>query len=409
MCFLLLAKTAGVFKDMTIAHAYGTGPAVDAYALGLALSQTPVTCVAMVAYMVLIPLLVAQRHGDVAAKHQAQRLVWITLAASLPLALLVYGIMAIGLGGQTGDPAFAAALRAQAAGMALSVPPGCLAGLLAARMMAARDHGNSLLEALPALTTIAAIMAFDGQIASSPLLGWSLCAGICVYAAALMMRQDAHALSPRGIKALKTRAELRPLGFILAAQLIFVMGGDILDQSAAFLLGEGQAILAYANRMTLLLCALAGTAIGRAMLPVLAETAQKDAAAASTLVRRWSWGFALGGALVAGLGVLYADEIVALMYQRGAFLAADAAAVAQLFALGLLILPFYVPAMLMSQMLVIRQRYGVFFGANFAATLAKLALIALLLDDYGLMAIVAASVLRQILVLALMIVARPAS
>ena len=400
--FLLAAKVIGAAKEMVIAHAFGAGPVIDAYALAFALSQMPVTFTAMVANMVLIPLCVAARQGDGDAAAQGRRIMRSAMGLSVPLALLVYvGLAHLMPAMSAAPPELLAELRRQALPVALAIPPGCLAAVLAARLMAGGNHMNSLLESLPSVALVLGIWVFEGRIASSTLLGWSLCAGCCAYALVLAVI-DRPSLPPEGTARQSRRA---PVIAILFGQAVFLFGGDVFDQAAAFHMGEGMAHLAYANRLVLLLCALVGTAVSRAFLPVLAEVALRGGAGAMRLVYRWAAAFALCGLLAALVGSAHAEGIVRFIYERGAFLPADTIRVASLLSAGFLILPVYFPALFFAQALVLQGRAGAFLAANVGATLVKIAFVMLFLPAYGMFAIIWGGILRQLLVSSFMLAA----
>src|SRR5678815_3329780 len=116
-----------------------------------------------------------------------------------------------------------------------------------------------------------------------------------------------------------------------------------IDQGFAARLGEGAvASLGYANRIITLLSGIGTIVVGRALLPVLSSAV---ADGEFDLGRRQAlqWSALLGISATIGSAIIWfiAPELIQLLFQRGAFSAAAAAAVTHLLRWGLLQLPFY--------------------------------------------------------------------
>lgn len=405
--FLLTAKVIGAVKEMVIAHAYGTGTAVDAYALSFAIAQTPITLTAMAGNMILIPFFVAQRReGDGKAADAGGIILWVLVLA---LAMSVGAFSLLRFGGDLLElsPEAAAAVAQQAPGFALMVPTGIVATILAARLMAGKRQINSLFEAIPSFTLIIALLLFEGQIAASPLLSWATGLGMFAYLGALLIadRSAIGELRPkRGRLALPSRERRREITLIIAAQTIFVLGGMLLDQLAAARLPVDQnATLAYANRLLMLVTSLGATAMGRAVLPVLAEARLEGRGQEYTLTRRWGGYLFFAGLLAYGIGYLLAPLGIRILFEHGEFTAQDTARVAEVLRAGLLLLPFYFSSLILSQSVVIQRRFGLLLVSNSAAVASKLLILYLFLDRWGLPLIMYATVMRQIVSLGVMI------
>lgn len=376
--FLFLAKIAGATKEVVIAHAYGVSPVVDAYALGFALANWPVALSVTTVNALLIPVFVgALRDGGKAAG--AGPLVAVMGLAGLGVALVV-GVVMHFAGALFGLPQEAAQeLARQAPGLALMIPPGAMAAVLAARLMAGRRQIPALFEGIPALFLSIAILGFGWMVSVSALLAWVTAAGMLGYFLALVLA-DPSAL--RGGVAHRAAAVRAGIVLVVTAQIVFSLGGSLMDQIAAATLSPGDnATLSYANRLLMLATGLGATAIGRAVLPVLsmAETeGQGDA-----LLLRWIKVLLVAGGALALAGWVLSPLVVRVLFQRGAFTEADTQAVTALLRLGLLQLPFYFSSLIVAQGVIVRRRFGLLLLSNGLGVATKLVLVFLFLDRYG--------------------------
>lgn len=400
--FLLIAKMIGAGKEVVIAYHYGTGTAADAYALGFAVANWPVALSGMCANMLLIPLFVAHRK---AAEEGAEAAAASDTGAVTLWAMLVSGLLAIGVffllrdgGALLGLSAEAAAAVAlQAPGIALMIPPGVMATILAARLMAHQRQIPSLYEAIPSIVLIVGVLAFGDVLAANPLLAWCTSLGFCGYVFALLLadRRVLGDLRPQALRLVwPTRARGREIALILLAQICFSFGGVLMDQlAAASLASEENATLAYANRLLMLATTLGATAIGRAVLPVLAAARLEGEGSEYALTRRWSLYMFLAGVACAVLGYVLAPFGVRILFEHGSFTAEDTAAVSETLRAGLLRLPFYFVSLILAQSVVVQRRFGLLLLANVLAVCSKLLLLKFFLDVGGLNLIMYATVL----------------
>ena len=174
----------------------------------------------------------------------------------------------------------------------------------------------------------------------------------------------------------------RGILLVVTAQIVFSLGGTLMDQIAAATLSPGDnATLSYANRLLMLATGLGATAIGRAVFPVLslAEAEGKG----DELLLRWIKVLLAGGIAVALLGALLSPVVVRLLFQRGAFTEADTQAVAGLLRLGMLQLPFYFASLIMAQGVIVRRRFWLLLVANGLGVGTKFAIVYLFLARFG--------------------------
>jgi peptidoglycan biosynthesis protein MviN/MurJ (putative lipid II flippase) len=171
---------------------------------------------------------------------------------------------------------------------------------------------------------------------------------------------------------------------ILLGQALASTVGVVDQLAAAGLSATANASLGYANRLIALATALGATVIARALLPVLCELDSRDPARAGMVTRRW--GLLVFGSSLAGIVVIWfaAEPSVRLLFQHGAFTAADTQRVASVLRAGLLQLPPYLTGMVAVQLLTSRMKYGVLLGTSATILFVKIVLNALLIPIFGL-------------------------
>jgi peptidoglycan biosynthesis protein MviN/MurJ (putative lipid II flippase) len=143
------------------------------------------------------------------------------------------------------------------------------------------------------------------------------------------------------------------------------------------------ATLGYATRILALIIGIGATAITRAILPILSDAETESGAHAWRVASKWSAAFMALGAIAAIVGWFLAPFVVQLMFERGAFTAADTAAVAEVLRYGLLQLPFCFSSVIIAQLWAARSRYGVFLTVNTVGLIVKLAANAVLIERFG--------------------------
>ncbi|WP_083697995.1 MULTISPECIES: lipid II flippase MurJ [Salipiger] len=404
--FLLVAKAIGAIKEMALANTYGTGTAVDAYALSFAIANTPITLVAMASNMILIPFFVAQRHKSGREPENGGIIMWVLLLtlimSSAVFFLLRFGGDLMGL-----SPDTALAVSVQAPGFAFMVPSGVIATIISARLMASRRQINSLLEAIPSFTLISGLLIFERHLAANSLLAWFTCLGMFGYLGALLLadRSAFQEFRPRRMALeLPSSSRLQEIGLILAAQTAFVLGGLFLDQLAAASLPYDQnATLAYANRLLMLITSLGATAVGRAVLPVLAEARLEGKGQEFELTRRWGINLFMAGVVSYGLGYFLAPVGVRILFEHGEFTPQDTKNVSDILRAGLMVLPVYFLSLMLSQSVVVQRRFGLLLISNLAALACKVVIIMFFLEKWGLPLIMYATVAKQTVSLLFMI------
>ena len=374
--FALIGKSAGAFKEMAIAYRYGISNVVDAYQLTLTLiTWLPATFVAVLS-VVLVPALVELRSRP--KQEQARFLGELDVMAifvGVIFAVLLYfswpyalELMARNLSEET---------RVMSRRMMLGMAP---IGILmlticvyAARLQAREKHVNTLLECVPAVVLLGFVLTWRNASSPAPLI-WGSTLGFIFQAVILsVLSGRADGLRARFSFSLSSPQwphMYRAVGVFMIGQVIMSLATP-LDQYFVAGLGDGAiATLGYASRVIALLVSMGAVAISRATLPVLSELLSAgDHVRARSIALNWSLIMLVLGCVVAVVAWLLAPMAVTLLFQRGAFSAADTVAVSSLFRWGLIQIPFYFAVLVLVQLFASEGRFKAMAGiatANFA-------------------------------------------
>ena len=135
--------------------------------------------------------------------------------------------------------------------------------------------------------------------------------------------------------------------------------GPIDQYTAASLGNNANATLGYASRFISLMLGVGAASVGRAALPGLADVMRRgESVRARVIALKWAWMMVVIGLLIAAVAAWLAPLGVSLLYERGAFSAADTARVSTVLRWGLLELPFYFGVLVLVQLLASQNRYG---------------------------------------------------
>jgi peptidoglycan biosynthesis protein MviN/MurJ (putative lipid II flippase) len=153
----------------------------------------------------------------------------------------------------------------------------------------------------------------------------------------------------------------------------------------AIKLGSGElSTFSYATRLLALLTGLGATAVGRAVLPVVSTmVANGKDLEATQCARLWAMRVFWAGVLASILSWMLADQIVTLVFKRGAFSSENAISVAEIFRAGLLQLPVYFTGVVLVQLLSSQARYRVIAMVAVGNLLVKLAGNLALVEIFG--------------------------
>lgn len=393
------AKLAGAAREVAMAWRFGRGPEVDAYNLALVLSLWLPLTVYSVMTVVVVPVLVRLRGAPRQEAAQFVReLTGAAVVAGLAIAVATWLLApwivhayAAGLPPETGQ--LAQRMLRSFAPLALLT---LLIAVFASRLQAAQDHRYALAEGFPPLM-VAALLLVWPPADVLPLVVGTL-AGFAWQA--WWLKRHAHEPAGGGppvvlrIRSPQWRAVWGGALVMGAGQFAMSFVQPI-DQWFAADLGAGAiATLGYANRIIALGMALGATVMARATLPVFSEgVARGDQARMREHARGWAWIMLAVGLAVAAATVPTASWIVSVLFERGAFSAADTAAVADALRWGVWQLSPYLAGLVLVSQLAGEGRYQLIALIGVVNVVAKLACTYVLADFLGLRGIMLATVL----------------
>lgn len=390
---VLLAKLAGAAKEMTLAAQFGLGPVIDAYQFLFNLMQWPIGILAGVVSAVVVPLTISARSNQ---PDSLRRFNGELLGTVMLVGLLLGGVAAVtmpylpavpGLGVSAEQARY---IDAMYFGLAWMIPAAVLAQLFGAWTMAANRHLNTLLEAVPALLIILAVLAFSGY---EPLV-WGTLLGVCLQSFLLLISLLRRGDVPRpslGYGSPLWKPFLAGFGLMMVGQF-FMSFVTVIDQVFAIGLEDGAvSALSYANRLVGLVLGLGAVAVGRAILPIFARVIDTQGRRPAGLAARWGGLLFLAGLLVVSVGLWQAEWLVRVVFQRGEFGADDTRVVADALRYGLLQVPFYLASIVLGYALIAAGDYRAMALIGFSSLVVKLVLNALLVDTMGLQGLLLAT------------------
>ncbi|PSJ17968.1 murein biosynthesis integral membrane protein MurJ [Nitrosomonas supralitoralis] len=361
--FVFLGKLAGAAKEMAIAYRYGVSEEVDAYLFIFNLVNWPVNVWFSVLTIVLVPLAARIRQG---APLELTKFRSELFGLALLLGVIVSLVLWIGLpyllhSQSTGLPPTTVAIAiSMVAGLALLAPLGLLVSLFSVWMMTAGRQANTLLEGVPAIVLLVAVLIFPSG-GAEPLI-WGTVVGVAFHLVSL-----AFPLARRGeieLPCFKLKSSQWPVfwqgfGIMVAGQALMSFIG-IVDQFFAAHLGTGAiATLSYTNRILALLLGLGAMSVSRATLPVFSRVQAQggDGLHLRSVAVHWVRIMFVLGVATMIVGWWLAPWAVKLLFERGAFIARDTQAVTEVLRYGLVQIPFYFAGLVLVSLLASQRKH----------------------------------------------------
>lgn len=327
-------KGASFAKEVLVAAYFGVSGQLDAYLVALMLVGVPHGIVVNAIQWSLIPEFVrAQASGGQTRSRALLRQAVAIALLSLAGLLAVWAALL---------PVLAGYLTRQAEALASDTVRTCFkilciyyftSGTLLLGYATLQARKQFLINgAVPLITPITiAVLLVAVPVRTAETLAWGMAVGFAVELIIVERALRAQGLtlvpaSPFG--AAIDRSLLASMGrFSIGATALAMM--PFVEQAAAIQFGIGAvSTLGYANKLPALLGGLAVTAIAVAALPHFSELLAKgQAAVCRQTLRRYVAIVSAGGAAIALTLILLSDAIVRLLFQRGAFDEAAAAAV----------------------------------------------------------------------------------
>jgi putative peptidoglycan lipid II flippase len=361
--FVFLGKLAGAAKEMAIAYRYGISEELDAYLFIFNLVSWPVGVWFSVLTVVLVPLAARIRH-NISEDLPCFRAELLGLTILLGIGLMIFawlGLPVLLRSSWTGLPPTSATIGANmVSGLVVLAPLGVLISLFSAWMLSAGRQANTLLESVPAIVLLVAILAFPAD-SVEPLV-WGTVVGFAFHLITL-----AVPLAWRGEieepcftrQSPQWPAFWQGFGIMLAGQTLMSFIG-IIDQFFAAHLGAGAiATLSYANRILALLLGLGATAVTRATLPIFsrAQAADECQLHLYRVAAHWVRLLFVFGVIAMIAGWWLVPWAVKLLFERGAFMARDTEYVTEVLRYGLAQLPFYFSGLVLVSLLASKRKY----------------------------------------------------
>ncbi len=395
--FVFIGKLAGAGKEIIIAWRYGVSSTVDAYVFTLTFMSLPIGIWFSILSAVLIPLLSQLRHNTSNEVSQFRaELFGFTLLIGFCISIVMYlGLFWFIKSGNSGLPDTTKALALDMLPLlSLIIPFGFVISLLSTFLLSLEKHRNTLLESVPAVIIITALLLPSGII-PEPLV-WGTVAGFALHmvSLALPLYHACELNKPKfSFRSPAWQGFWAGIGIMAIGQVLMSFT-SIIDQLFAARLESGSiSILNYANRIMALILGLGATAIGRSVFPVLSQLAVKPEAKhrAHSVALKWS-------ALMFGFGILMivvlwslAYLIIEIIFERGAFTSEDTKQVVFIFQLLLLQLPFYFSSIVLIQLILSLKQYKIILIMSAFGLMAKVILSYFLIVKYQINGLVVAT------------------
>uniref|UniRef100_Q07V57 Probable lipid II flippase MurJ n=1 Tax=Rhodopseudomonas palustris (strain BisA53) TaxID=316055 RepID=Q07V57_RHOP5 len=351
----LLSRVLGFIRDALVAALLGAGPVADAFLAAFQLvnvTRRLLTEGALNAALVPAWMHARDAHGPAAAAAFAGRVLGtvsaaLVVAAAL-IALLMPLVIALLAPGFVGQPTLQLAVddaRLMLPYLAFAGPVTVLMGVLNAQHRFALSAFSPLLFNLALIFVMIALLARP-QDATDAALMMAATVGVAGFLQLMMLlwqRGSAAVARPLRVTFDAPMREflLKALPGMVASsgpQLLIVGGAVIASGSPAAV-----SWLYFANRLIETPLGLVGTAMGTVLVPQLTQAVRDDDHAAIARAESRALQFAVGLALPAMLALmLLSGPLVRILFEHGAFSAADTEATAQVLMLLALGLPAHV-------------------------------------------------------------------
>jgi putative peptidoglycan lipid II flippase len=409
--FTVGVKLVALVRDTVVASRLGTSDANDAYITAWLIPGFASTLVANALVAALLPVFVearAKRGPDAARRAYAE----VMLISFVVLGGLMIGVY---LGGSwllrqiVPDYGPEKMLLTNQL-MRIMLPALALSGLVTIWSgMLNVEERFGFAAAAPAVVPLATgLVFFLIPSAGAHVLAAAFVAGTGIQCALLFLE-----LRRRGIGVpvgwhgglAETRQIARQFGPLLANGAVF--GGlGVVDQTMAASLGSGNAsMLSYGTRLVMPFLAISSTALGTAIFPHFSRlVASEDWDGLRATLRTYS-GLILALTVPLSLAIIASSEpVVRLLFQRGAFTAADARQVAHVQAIYAVVIPIECLAVLLSRLVVSLRSNAIMFYGSVGLFTVNIAGDVLLKRFFGVDGIVIATVLTQAASLAFLVI-----
>jgi putative peptidoglycan lipid II flippase len=345
----LIVRFGGMVKELMVAASFGRGDELEAFMMALLLPSFMLSIIAGGSNSSIIPVLADLRVNH--SKSEAKKLM--ANAACLEGALLLAVTLLLALAAPMLFPMLCSGFSREK----LMTTERIFYWLLPALFFRGfssmwadvlnSGHKFALASMIPlatSLSTALALLAFGRSYGSNTLIGAFLVGSVLEASLlASALRREGWSLIPRW------RGMDRHLRAVInqylpgVASAVLMGSTDIIDNAMAAMLPAGSvAALSYGNKITSFVLGIGAASLTTAALPHLSTmAAERRIAEMRALLCRYVRFLLLVSVAVTVLLIACSREIVALLFQRGAFAASDTAVVSSVQAALLLQVPFF--------------------------------------------------------------------
>jgi putative peptidoglycan lipid II flippase len=350
----LLVKISFVVKELIIAYQFGRADALDAYVIAYALPAFLINVIASVYGSAFVPVFL--RAWTQRGQAQAQQLLSGALLGNLIVLILVC-VALWGLGmplmKALGSGFTSEKLTLTHQLFTLFVPAILLGGLVATVAAVLNANEKFYAPALsPLFTSVAitvALFLFSKAWGVYALVIGTLL-GLCLELIYLARKaaQLNWRLRPGWQWNSQDRQQLMSQFAPLAGGALLMSSLDLVDNSMASMLSPGSvSVLSYGTRISLAVIGLSSVALGTVVLPRFSRlAAAEEWQEIKKILQTYNRLIVMVSAPVVTAMVVFSDDLVAIIYQRGAFTTDDTRLVSQVQMMYVLQMPFYLMGIL---------------------------------------------------------------
>ncbi len=388
----LVAKAASFFKDATVAHHFGTADSLDAFLLAFSMLSFLAAVIGGGLPESFLPVYAALRHCR--GTRRAQRLAVQSALWNLVSLTVIAGIIFLAapwIVSVTGR-GFSVEKRALAVDAMRSLLPFLIFfGMtfhFSTWLRAEKKFALAALAPLLPPVIIITCLLFAGAVRDVRVLVIGTNAGVLLQLVllALVLRKQMVAGPMRGFTLWEPGNKI-----VLANALPYLSGAllmnsaVIVDQTMAAWLEAGSvAVLTYSDKICGIVLAISATAASEAVFPFFADSVAKGEWLQLKKNLLHITGIILAITLpVALVLVLFAPQIVGILFERGSFHHADTERVAHVLRFAAMQIPFYIAAVLASKVAVSMQQARFTLIASFVMMGLNILFNALLMRHLG--------------------------
>lgn len=352
--FTFLVKLAAAAKEVVVAHQFGTRDALDAFLIAFLLPSFAINVVAGSFNAALIPTFIEVREQD--GQEAAQQLfssimVWSTallIAVSAILGLTASYVLPI-----LGSGFLLEKLVLTRSLFYLLLPVLLISGLITiwAAILQARER-FALAAAAPVMMpviTVVTILAL-GKVLGIYALAIGVVGGFTLEAALLAwgLKHQGFSLIPRWHGMSPPTSQVMKQYAPMVAGAFLMSSTNLVDQSMAAMLGPGSvSILSYGNKVVAFTLSIASVAMSTAIFPHFSRmVANRDWSSITHTLRTYLCLIVLVSIPVSALLAYFSEPLVRVIFERGAFTQMDTHNVAQVQAMYVLQIAFYLSGIL---------------------------------------------------------------